>query len=184
MKKFVRPLILCAGLAIILSVTSFLLVRAQDTTTITPQQIEYIRGNCISLKNTLNQTHISDALLRVNMGQRYELISTKLMNRFNARVGSNNFSNTGLISAYRNFNTELENFRIDYKSYEEKLSETINIDCVLEPTAFYEAIILVRIERFQVYSDIVKLNKYIDEYLSAVNVFENSFKTIIEGLKN
>lgn len=183
MKKFVRPLILCAGLAIILSGITVLKVMAQDGA-ITPQQTEYIRGNCITLKNTLNQTHVSDALLRVNMGQRYELMSTKLMDRFNSRLASNNFSNVGLVSDSNLYNSALDNFRKDYISYEEHLATAISIDCVESPIDFYKAVIVARARRNQVYADILRLNQYIDQYRSTVGQFEKTFQSITEGLIN
>ena len=182
MRTFVKPLFLCAGLAIVLSGANFLITKAQDNT-ITPQQTEYIRGNCISLKNTLNQIHVSDALLRVNMGQRYELMSTKLMDRFNGRVSSNNFNNVGLVSVSGNYKTTLDFFRIDYKLYEEQLANAIKIDCVEDPASFFEAIIVARYRRNQIYADITKLNNFIDQYRSEVEKFEKIFQASV-GVNN
>lgn len=177
MKAFARPVIICVGLAIILSGVLLLKVAAQNNA-ITPQQIEQIRSGCSPLKNTLNQLHVSDALLRVNMGQRYELMLTKLMDRFNSRVSSNNLNNTGLVFVSGSYNTALDAFRSDYILYEEQMSATINIDCTNQPSEFYDAIVLAQTKRSQVYSDVAKLNNLIDQYESAVNQFEKDYQFI------
>lgn len=183
MKIHARSLTLCFAMAIVLSGAALWNVAAQDAN-ITPQQIEQIRGNCVSLKNTLNQLHVSDALLRVNMGQRYELMSTKLMDRFNSRVSSNNLSNIGLVFVSNGYKTALDVFRSDYKTYEENLSATIKINCDSQPSAFYEAIVTARANRSQVHTDIVNLNQFIDQYQSAVIQFEQNYQTVATGVKN
>jgi hypothetical protein len=63
---------------------SFWYVSAQSKLSST--QTKQISDSCLLTKNTLNQLHASDALLRVNRGQIYELMYTKLMSRFNTRI--------------------------------------------------------------------------------------------------
>lgn len=157
-------------------------VHAQNAS-VTNQQIEVIRSNCASAKNTLNQLHASDALLRVNRGQIYESMLTKLMDRFNGRVENNSFSNTDLVHVSTNYELALDIFRSDYKVYEERLSSALAIDCSKQPVAFYDAVILARVERDKVHSDVLKLNQYIDQYQSAVNQFEEDYQTATKGLK-
>ena len=150
---------------------------------ITASQIELIRTNCASTKNTLNQLHVSDALLRVNMGQRYESTSAKLMSRFNDRVSSNSFSNASLTAVTTAYEQSLDTFRSDYKNYEEQLASTIGIDCSKQPTVFYSAVITSRDKRNQVHSDVVKLNQYLDQYQSVVEQFEKNYQTAADGVK-
>jgi hypothetical protein len=177
-----KPLVVCLLLAVILGSMSLLKVSAQNTT-ITDQQIERIRTNCVSAKNTLNQLHSSDALLRVNRGQIYESMSTKLMERFNGRVAKSNFNNTSLVSVTTDYGLMLDTFRSDYITYEEKLSSAIDIDCLKQPVAFYDAISVARIERNQVHADVLKLNQYIDQYQLAVDQFEKIYQVTLNGVK-
>jgi len=171
MKISVKLLSICLVVAIIFSATSLLNVSAEDNT-MTNQQIDRISGNCTLAKNTLNQIHASDALLRVNMGQLYESMSTKLMTKFNNRVSNNKIDNSSLSSVTGSYNSTLNTFRTDYKIYEEKLTSAIKIDCIEHPVQFYDAVSLARSDRSRVHEDIAKLNQYIDQYQLAVNQFE------------
>lgn len=148
----------------------------------TDQQIALIRTNCVTAKNTLNQLHASDALLRVNMGQVYELMSTKLMNGFNGRVSSNHFNNANLISSMRTYNSTLDKFRSDYIAYEVHLSNALSINCLNQPVSFYDAVATSRVLRNKVYLDVVKLNDYIDQYDSAVAEFEKDYTAATTGV--
>ena len=156
------------------AVMVFNLVHAQDTP-MTEAQMTRIRSNCISAKNTLTQLHASDALLRVNRGQIYESMTTKLMSRFNSRVDSNHFDASSLISVTQNYATALTNFRNDYQSYEEQLSNALSTDCTKEPVAFYDSVASARSKRTQVHVDVIILHQYIDSYESAFNDFATSF---------
>lgn len=138
-------------------------------------QIARIRTSCVSAKNTLNQLHASDALLRVNRGQNYESMSTKLMSRFNNRVDSNRLDALALTSITQDYQTTLTEFRVNYKSYEVQLSATLKIDCSQEPVKFYDGVVAARVMRSQVHSDVVKLHQYINDYLVAFDVFQADF---------
>jgi hypothetical protein len=177
-----KSLAVCLVLAVVLSGASLLNVFAQSDS-ITDQQIELIRTNCVSVKNTLNQLHVSDALLRVNRGQIYESMSTKLMERFNSRVANNNLNNASLVSVTTSYGLMLDTFRSDYITYEEKLSSAIGIDCSKQPVAFYDAISVARTERSQVHADVIKLNQYINQYQSALSQFEKDHQVTSSGAK-
>jgi len=175
MKKTTKILVLCFALTIISGI-GYLKVSAQNENEVTVAQTQQIRNNCSLLKNTLNQLHVSDALLRVNMGQRYELMSTKLIDRFNSRVSSNNLKVDQLAIASVNYKSTLDIFRLDYQSYEENMVTTIKIDCQSEPNAFYNSLLTTRNKRMQVYIDVKKLNQEIDQYRSAVSQLEKDYQ--------
>jgi len=175
MKKTTKILVLCFALTIISGI-GYLKVSALNDNEATVSQTQQIRNNCITLKNTLNQLHISDALLRVNMGQRYELMSTKLMDRFNSRVSSNNLKVDQLATASVNYRSTLDVFRLDYQSYEENMTTTIKIDCQSDPSAFYNSLLSTRNRRMQVYTDVKKLNLEIDQYRLAVSQLEKDYQ--------
>lgn len=182
MKINLKLLAACLLMAVVLSGSLLVYVSAQNTS-MTDQQIDKIRANCVSAKNTLNQLHVSDALLRVNRGQVYELMSTKLMNRFNSRLANNSLNNNNLVVVTTSYESMLDTFRSDYITYEEQLSSAIAIDCSKQPVAFFDAISSARTERVKVHADILKLNGYIDQYQSAVTQFEKDFKTSPSGVK-
>jgi hypothetical protein len=173
---FKKRLIVCLAVAVIFGSVPFLKATAQSVP-MTDQQIQLIRNNCSSTKNTLNQLHSSDALLRVNRGQTYESMSTKLMDVFNGRVASNNINNTGFVSISNSYDSTLDVFRADYINYEKQLTLAIGIDCSKQPVTFYDAVALARTERNQVHTDVVKLDQLIDQYKLAIEQLGTSVGT-------
>lgn len=174
MKIFKRPIISGLVGAIILAVAVFGLTNAQSSL-MTDAQVTRIRANCISAKNALIQLHASDALLRVNRGQIYESMTTKLMSRFNNRVDSNHYDAKDLISVTESYGSTLSQFRTDYQSYEQQLSNALGIDCTKEPVAFYDSVASSRTKRTQVHVDVTVLNRYIEIYKSTYNDFATNF---------
>ena len=163
----------------ILSVGSFYVVSAINGT-LSDKQIEQVKANCVSAENTLNRLHISDALLRVNRGQIYESIHTKLMEKFNTRLANNKLDNKDLSQTSSSYKLMLDGFRADYISYEEQLSRAVAISCQDRPFDFYEAVMLARDKRLIVYADTIKLNQLIDQYRLQVTSFEQSLQPKIE----
>ena len=170
----ISKLVFVISLAIISGLVSLVNVSAQSAT---PQQLQQISNNCISLKSTINQLHASDALLRVNMGQLYELVSTKLMDRFNSRVSSNNLKTDKLATSSGIYKIDLDAFRADYIIYEESIVSLIKTDCRSNPGGFYDLLIVARSNRSRVYDDVKRLNQQIDQYRSEVSQFEKDFQS-------
>lgn len=137
-----------------------------------------IQANCLSIKGSLNQLRASDALLRVNRGQIYESVGTKLMNNFNSRLSNNGLDNKGLVSVGGEYQSALSAFREDYTVYEHQLSATIGIDCSKDPTSFHYALENARTKRSTVHDDVGRLNQYIDDYRAAVNDFMLNFDRV------
>lgn len=156
----------------------FFLQPVSAETSPTEAQITRIKTNCVTVKNTLNQIHANDALLRFNRGQLYESMTTKLMTRFNSRVDSNNFDAKQLIAVTNSYGAALANFRTDYISYEEQMSTALSIDCQKEPITFYDAVAKARTKRTQVHADVVILHQKIDDYSAAFTTFSTNFKNI------
>ncbi len=145
---------------------------------LTADQIEHIKSNCTSIKSTLNQLHASDALLRVNRGQVYESMASKLMDPFNSRLNSNRLDSKATSVVTASYRTALDTFRNDYKNYEETLSSAIRIDCPSQPELFYSTLEQARALRTKVHDDIVKLHRYIDDFRSAVGDFLLNYERI------
>lgn len=181
MKSFQRILIsLALGFIFTAGFGFFMIARAQSTDTISDAQINLIKTNCVSVKDTLNRIHASDALLRVNMGQIYESISTKLMDGFNGRVVGNNLNGIDLVSISSKYEQALDKFRSDYIGYEEKMSTAMSIDCNKQPVSFYDSIASARTHRKQVSDDVQELNQLIKNYKKAVDEIEKDFRLLNE----
>lgn len=163
---------LVVALAMSTGLISGALAQSQPNTT---EHINQIRVSCVSAKNIIAQLQTSDALLRVNRGQLYEYMTTKLMSRFNTRVENNRLNAKSLIAVTGFYNQVLEKFRTDYQAYAEQLSATLKIDCTTDPVGFYNAVIEARLRRSQVHSDIIQLNQNLGEYRSAFDAFLINF---------
>lgn len=151
-----------------------------QSSSLTADQIEHIRSNCTSIKSTLNQLHASDALLRVNRGQVYESMASKLMDPFNSRLSNNRLDAKATSAVTDSYRSALDSFRNDYKAYEEKLSSAIRVDCINEPESFYNTIEQARVNRAKVHDDVLKLHRYIDDYRSAVSDFLLNYERVSE----
>lgn len=152
-----------------------------ESNAISDQQITIIKTNCSQTKSSLNQVRVSDTVLRVNTGQSYDSMSSKLMSRFNDRTSSNNLKNSDLIAATKKFDSTLDTFRSDYKIYAEQLSLAIGIDCSTRPTEFYNAVDQANKYRSLVYADVIKLNDCLDQYQLALDQFEKDYQATATG---
>lgn len=170
--------LIIAGVASVIIAIS---VTAQSTS-ITASQRELIIANCTEIKTTLNQLHASDAILRVNAGQNYESILTKLMKRFNERAELNNMISNELEVTTTEFERLLNSFRTNYVNYEQRLSATIDIDCVSQPQVFYDSLALARMRRNDLHDSVQQLNLALESYKGLLDKFEVDNQTAIERL--
>ena len=175
MKIRARLVVFAIIAASLLSVFTLRNVSAEE---LSSEQIDRITANCASIQGSLFQLHASDALLRVNRGQIYESVGSKLMNNFNGRLGNNGLDNKGLIVVTNSYQAGLADFRLDYIAYEKQLSATMAIDCVKSPSEFHTSLESAREKRGIVHTDVLRLNQYIDDYRSAVNDFMLNFERV------
>lgn len=111
--------------------------RALDVGPLSESHKARIAANCTSAKTSLQQLHRSDASLRVNRGQLYESISTKLMARLNSRLALNRLDGSELVAAAARYERSFTQFRTNYQAYEEQLSALLRINCKKQPEDFY-----------------------------------------------
>lgn len=137
---------------------------------------------CTATRSSLSQLHRSDASMRVNRGQLYEYISTKLMARFNGRVALNRLDSTALVAATANYEKALATFRDTYQVYEEQLSGVLRTDCKGQPEAFYEGILSARQKRSDVAHAVAELQAALDSYYRAFMAFRSEHSS--EGASN
>ncbi|HET8883879.1 MAG TPA: hypothetical protein VFM68_00205 [Candidatus Saccharimonadales bacterium] len=150
--------------------------RAQQAEIMTEAHIERIRSNCVDAQSILFQLHASDAGLRVNRGQIYESISTKLMTPLNSRIVLNRLDSVNLVSIAANYENQLQEFRTLYQQYEESMSDTLDMDCTDEPVAFYDSIAETREKRQLTHDSTVTLHKTILEYGDEFEAFAEDFQ--------
>lgn len=137
-----------------------------------------IRNNCTGIKSILARLEVSDKLLRVNRGQVYESMAKKMMERFNARLGSNSLDNRAMLTVTADYRSVLDSFRANYINYNSKLNEAIRVDCINDPVRFAHTIADARTFRAQVHQDVVKLHRAIDDYRTAVGDFLLNYERI------
>lgn len=176
-----RRLLIVLFIALLLGAGSFSsLVTAQSqSTNLSADQISTIKASCTSVKDTLNQLHTNDALIRVNRGQIYESLLTKLMQRFNNRLSNNNIANSNLVITTQEYESALKLFREDYIKYDEELTKLVKMNCINNPEEFYYEIQKVRSLRKLVNSHAIKLNQLIDQYTNDFFVLKTSILTNI-----
>lgn len=179
MKKQLLITFLVFGLTVV--TVLFAVQQASAQTALTEEQRAAIRTNCVSIKNTLNQLKVSDALLRVNRGQVYESMRSKLMERFNDRLGSKSLDNRGVLVVTGNYASTLDTFRANYVEYERQLASTIRIDCTEDPDAFRASLQLAREKRTLVHDDVNRLHQLIDDYRNAAADFRLNFERVSNG---
>lgn len=152
--------------------------RAQEAPAapMTDEHIARIKANCSAAKVTMSRLHASDALLRVNRGQLFESISTKLMAPFNSRVALNQLDSGKLVSITSGYGKELDGFRTDYQHYEEAMSQLLQLDCEKQPVTFYDGVANVRTKRAAVHARAEALQKATRDYKEAFEAFAVSFK--------
>lgn len=153
-----------------LSLTLTLPVLAQDLV-LSDRQIEGVRSSCVSSQVALKRVHTADALLRVNVGQRYENISLRLMAPLNSRVAINGLDVVDLATISSEYTEELKSFVTNYRNYEIKVSNALKVDCEAEPIAYYSLIDEAREGRSRVRGNMLKLSQLIKDYREEAETF-------------
>ncbi len=150
-------------------------VAKAEETRMTESHIERIKSNCVEAQTQLSRIHTNDALLRVNRGQLYERLLTKLMSPFNSRVALNNLNGASLVATTATYEQQLMEFRANYQQYEEAMSATLKINCINQPVAFYDSVTDVRMKRSQVHVNTQQLQRTIEAYSAEFASFVVSF---------
>jgi hypothetical protein len=154
-------------------------VAAQEaqSTTMTDTHMQRIQQNCGDALRTIQQIHVNDGPLRVNRGQLYDSISTKIMAGFNGRLTSNKFDATPFVKLTSQYDKALSAFRTNYKQYDDQMSAVLAINCNKQPVAFYDAVTKARQLREMVHTNIVELNQVLRDYDKSFEVFHTQFKS-------
>jgi len=132
--------------------------------------------DCLEVKFKLTKIHEEDGLKRVNTGQLYEAVSTKLMARLGGRIVQNRLDGAELIKKASEYEIALNDFRTDYQVYEVAMSSLIKADCSTQPMIFYNSLQNVRDLRSKVHTDIKQLTRIMKEYHETFLAFSAQIK--------
>ena len=112
---------------------------AEPAAPLSNDQLTQIKQNCVRVKSNLRRIHANDGLVRVNQGQQYEVIATRLMAPLNSRIALNRLDGVELAKTTVEYNTQLTAFRSEYRQYEEKLSELLRTTAPTNRSSFTTA---------------------------------------------
>ncbi len=157
-------------------------VKADDEVPLSDQHKQRIVSNCTSAKASLQQLHRSDASLRVNRGQLYEFISTKLMARLNSRLALNRLDGAELVAAAAQYERTLGDFREAYRLYEKQLTSVLRTDCTKQPEEFYYRVLDARTKRSTVSELVVELGSLTDDYYRAFERFSSEYRSAVKEI--
>ncbi len=180
--KYTISLLVISCIAVISTVLFSNVSQAADEVPLSDAHKQRIVANCTSAKASLQRLHRSDASLRVNRGQLYEFISTKLMARLNSRLALNRLDAAELVAAAAQYERTLGIFRETYRVYEEQLAAVLRMDCAKQPEAFYYRVISTQSKRQMVGTITVELERYITEYYQAFERFSQDYHTAAKGV--
>lgn len=181
MRRYYRSIgTVMAGLIAFALLVVFGASSVQAASELTADQRQHIQSECTQIKGSLSQLHASDALLRVNRGQVYESMTSKLMTPFNTRLSTSGLDNKAMTTHTTQYQNALVAFRSDYILYEQKISEALRTDCRQEPAKFYQMILEARELRTTVHEDVQKLHRVINDYGDAVSDFLLNYKRLAE----
>lgn len=136
--------------------------------TISNEALANLRTNCGAIKATVNRIHTNDALVRVNIGQDYNAISTRLMAKLNSRLSLNKLDASKLVSITNEFEATRQKFSSNYNAYDTIMSDLDKINCYDDPAKYHQKLVEARVGRQQLASDITVLNKLITSYRDEV----------------
>lgn len=169
------------GLVALLGYTS---VGAKADTTLSDAELKVVQNNCIALKNTLDQLNYSDTALRVNQGQYYEEISTKLMTPMNSRIALNKYDSGNLTSITADYVKEIDTFREDYTAYAKALSQARHDNCSERPQNFYDDIVAAASARQTLHESVVRLNDMVKDYAKTFKDFAKTLPENASGVRD
>lgn len=142
----------------------------QETTELSPEKIIDIKASCVGVQVVLQKIKYNDAANRVNRGQGYESLVTRMIIPMNSRAAVNGFSNSAasLANITSRYQQSFKNFKKNYDNYDDALNSTLRIKCQEKSTEFYTHLTEARKYRTNLANDITSLTQIMEEYRQAV----------------
>ncbi|HTK39326.1 MAG TPA: hypothetical protein VL362_00505 [Patescibacteria group bacterium] len=138
---------------------------------LTDAQIEAIQSNCSEIQKNLSSLHMNDAVLRVNLGQRYQNIARRLMAPLNSRIALNGLDGVALSQTTVRYNKSIDEFSQSYATYEQSVQKALDVDCRTEPIEFYSSVSVARVNRKDVAKVVDTLSKLGVQYRTQLVAF-------------
>lgn len=157
---------------IFVAVVTFSSTSSAQPADLTSEKRAIVVQTCVSAQTVLQKIQHNDAATRVNRGQAYATVISRLMTPLNTRSTSNgyNSSATLLTDTTKRYQQTLDNFKDHYKSYDNAVSSALKTKCKDKPEIFYGYIEDARRERQNVATDVATLSSLVGEY--RVNVLK------------
>lgn len=152
-------------------------VFAIDQPVLTNEQIEHIRNNCGDTQTALGSIRATDAVAFVNIGQKLDTLSNRLMTPMNSRVAINKLDGVAVIKTTVEFNTEVKRFQALYRDYAQSVNVTTAMGCYNQPVEFYDNLTALLQKRVAVRESYEHLKKLIAQYRSDVEVIKKQALT-------
>ncbi len=137
---------------------------------LTPEKQALVVQTCVSAQTVLQKIQHNDAATRVNRGESYETLVSRLMTPLNTRATSNGYNNSAplLINTTSKFQQALDNFKKDYENYDNAASSALKTKCKEKPAIFYGYLEDARTQRQTVANDVTNLSSLINDYKTNV----------------
>lgn len=167
----------------LLSVTGLLLapspVLAQTLQPSGATPVDRLQARCDAIRPVLRRLHTSDALLRVNIGQSYTVISQRLIARLNSRLALNRVDNARLLELTAiagRLETARTAFAHAYGEYENAIATLVRIDCRQRSTEFYQQLLIARDARHKLAKSVQSMNETVSDYQVSVEALRQSLE--------
>lgn len=136
--------------------------------------VKTLRRNCSAVRVAIKNIHTNDALTRVNVGQRYNSISTKLMARLNGRLAVNKLDSSRLVNITNDFESTRLRFNSNYNDYDTAMTELDHTNCTDDVARYYQKLVTAREARNRLTEDVKTLNELLVKYRAEVQVVRDS----------
>lgn len=164
-----RRILLSTGF-IVLSLAFAHQTSAAENPGLSPEKLADIKASCVNVQVILQKIQYNDAATRVNRGQGYENLMTRMMIPMNSRTAINGFNSSAaeLADITTRYQQVFSTFKNNYENYDDALADALRVKCQQEPADFYNSLTEARQQRVNLSSDIATLSQLIEEYRQAV----------------
>lgn len=139
---------------------------AAPVSALSPEEASAISSNCSTIQQSLRQLQKVDSRTRTYLGTTYETVANRFITPLNLRLVRNNRPTLSEIQS--DFSSEQTKFRDSYTDYMREMETLLTIDCRVEPTRFYNQLVVVRERRAKVKTTAEKLKQLTDQQYKAV----------------
>lgn len=143
---------------------------AMADTDMSAEKQTIITQTCVSSQTVLQRIQHNDAATRVNRGQGFETLITRLMTPLNTRTTARGFNESAalLLDTSKRYQQTLENFKDTYEAYDNALTGALRTKCKDKPAKFYEYIEQARKHRQNLAGEVATLHHLAGEYRANV----------------